>query len=163
MFFLWIDFLFPHRAFTGSAVHFSFLVLKIWLNFGFSYYVDNFTLVGSIRFTCTIYFFSLIISLIYIYIDNWFDIFTAAITDFHIISVEYLMVFTVVEKIFWINWRKYLPMLLQIFFEKGGLIQMMFLVRFVDDLYLFPFWLIGGLYWSLYNHTQIGLGSFDRV
>ena len=40
-------------------------------------------------------------------------------------------------------------MLLETFFEKGGLNQMMFLLRFLGDLLLFSFSLFGGLYCSL--------------
>ena len=40
-------------------------------------------------------------------------------------------------KMFLIKRGKYLPMLLETFFEKGGLDQMMFLLRFLDDLFLF--------------------------
>ena len=73
--FLWIVFLwFP-------------LVLKIWFNFCFAYYVGNLTLIGVISFTGAIYFFFSSIFFL-MHIDNWFDIPTAAITDFNIIPVE---------------------------------------------------------------------------
>ena len=124
--------------------------------FCFVYYVHNLVLVGkrAIRFvyTNTFYCFCFLVRHYYfvVYIDNWFNIYHIAIqlifTLFLLNILWYLCFF---GKCFWIKRRKYLPMLLETFFEKGGLNQMMFLLRFLGDLLLFSVSLFGGLYCSL--------------
>ena len=58
--------------------------------------------------------------------------------------------------------RKYLPMLLETFLEKGRLNQMMFLLRFLGDLLLFHcHYLVVCI--VVCSHTQIDLRYFDNV
>ena len=91
------------RWFRSMFLHGSF---KDLMYFCFAYYVRNLTLVlgGTIRFIYRItvyclcflfrdYFFLM-------HIDNWFNICHAAITYFHIIFVDYFMIFMVVWKTF---------------------------------------------------------------
>ena len=63
------------------------------------------------------------------HIDNWFSICQTAVTYFHIIS-HYLMIFMAVGKCVRIKWKKYLPILLEMFFEKDGLTQIFFFAMF---------------------------------
>ena len=93
-------------TFTASVVYFLMIVLKVSCSFCFVYYVRNLALVGkwAIRFIYTItfycfcflfrdYFFAM-------HIDNWFNIYHAAMTCFYIIFIEYFMIFMVVWKNF---------------------------------------------------------------
>lgn len=85
-------------AFTGSTAHLPFIVLKIWCNFFFVYHVGNLAWVRKrasglfvqLQFFCDSFFI--------MFIDNWFDVCTAAITHFYIIPIEYFMVFMVAGK-----------------------------------------------------------------
>ena len=93
-------------TFAGSAVYFLLILLKVWCNFYFTYYVRNLELVGkgTIRFIYTITFHCFCFlfrgNFFVMHVDNWFNICHAAITYFHIIFVEYFMIFVVVWKMF---------------------------------------------------------------
>ena len=119
-------------TFAGSVVYFFMIIWKVWCNFCFVDYVRNLALVGkgAIRFlyTITFYCFCFLFRDYFFVMNiyNWFNVYHADITYLHIIFVEYFMIFMVVWKMFLIKRRKYLPMLLETFFEKGGLNQMMF-------------------------------------
>ena len=104
--FLMVSITLLNCTFTGSVVYFFMIVSKVWCNICFVCYVRNLTLFGkeAIRFTDTITFYCLCFLFrdyfFVINIDNWFNICHAAITYFHVIFVEYFMIFVVVWKIF---------------------------------------------------------------
>ena len=104
--FLMVSTLLLNCTFTGSVVCFSMIVSRIWCNFCFVYDVCNLALVGKgeIRFiyTTTVYCQYLLFRdyFFIMHIDNRFNICYAVITYFHIIFVEYFMIFMVVWKIF---------------------------------------------------------------
>ena len=89
-------------TFASSLVCFSKIISKIWCSFCFVYYVRNLALVGKgkIKFiyTFTTYCSCCLFrdSFFIMHIDNWFNICQTAVTYFHIIFVEYLMIFMVV-------------------------------------------------------------------
>ena len=93
-------------ALAGSAVYFFMIISKVWCNFCFIYYVFNWALVGKgvIRFIYIITFYCFCFLFrdyfFVLHVDHWFNICHAAITYFHIIFVEYFMIFTVVWKMF---------------------------------------------------------------
>ena len=93
-------------TFAGSVVYFLMIVSKVWCNVCSAYYVRNLALVGkgTIRFIYTITFYCICFLFrdyfFVMHIDNSFNICYAAITYFHVIFVEYFMIFMVVWKIF---------------------------------------------------------------
>ena len=145
---------------AGFVLYFFMIILKLWCNFCFTDYVRNLVLVGkgAIRFFIKLHvtasvFFSVITSLLCILII--YLIFAMQLwlifTLFLLNVLWYLWLFA---KCFWIKRRKYLPMLLETFFEKDGLNKMMFLLRFLGDLLLFSCSLFGALYCSLYSYPD---------
>ena len=93
-------------TFAGSAVYFLLILLKVWCNFYFTYYVRNLELVGkgTIRFIYTITFHCFCFlfrgNFFVMHIDNWFNICHAAITYFHIILLSILCIYGCLENIF---------------------------------------------------------------
>ena len=125
------------------------------------YYVSNLALVGkwTVRFIYTITVYCLCFLFCYyffiVHTDNL--IFAKQICHeltFTLFLLNILWYLWLFGKCFWIKRRKYLPMLLETFFEKGGLNQMMFLLQFLEDLLLFSFSLFGGLYWRLLSYPD---------
>lgn len=124
-------------AFTDSAMHlFSFIVSL------FVHYVGNVALIRR-RVSGLFVQLQLFFDYFFIFIDNWFDICTKLFFILFLLNIS--RYFWLLGKWFWIIWRKYLQMLFQTFFEKCELNQMMFLLWFEDDLFLFLFWLFGYL------------------
>ena len=136
--------------------YFFMIISKVWWNFCFIYYVililhwlerGQSGLFIQLHLTASV-FFSVITSLLCILITDLIFVMQLQLifTIFVLNILWYLWLF---GRCFSIKRRKYLPMLLETLFEKGGLNQMMFLLRFVDDLLLFSFSLFTGLYCSL--------------
>ena len=144
----------PKCTRAGPLAYLFMTILKASCNFCFVYYVRNSALVGkgAIRLfyavTLHCFFSPLITSLLCILIiDLIFAMQLWLIFALFLLNILwYLWLF---GKWFWIKRRKYLPMLLGTFFEKGGLNQMIFLLRFLGYLLLFSFSLFSGLYCSL--------------
>ena len=135
-------------TFAGSAVYFLLILLKVWCNFYFTYYVRNLELVGkgTIRlvYTITFHCFCFLFrgNFFVMHIDNWFNICHAAITYFHIIFVEYFMYLWLFGKYFWIKkgniyqcyWRHSL--------KKAGWIRWCFFCNFrpFTSVFIFILW-----------------------
>ena len=149
-------------TFIVSVVYFSIIVSKIWCNFCFVYSGRNLALVGketiSFIYTITIYclrfpfrdyFFSLHIDKLIYYLPCSHNLFS------HCLCWIFYDIYGCLENVFWIKRRKYLRIMLKIFFENGGLNQIIFLLEFfLGDLLLFSLSLFGGFYWSLKSYSD---------
>ena len=130
--FLMVSILVFKCTFANSVVYFSIIVSKIWCNFCFAYYVCNLALVGKgatiFIYTITGYwlYFLFCYYFFMLHIGNWFNICDAAIY-FALFLLNILWYLWLFGKYFWIKRSKYLPMLSEMFFEKGRLNQIMFI------------------------------------
>ena len=133
-------------TFAGPVVYFPMIISKVSCNFCFLDYVCNLSLVAKwqsglfIQIEFIVVFFSLITSLLCKLIIN--QLIHPAVTYFQNIFSEYFLIFWLFRKCFWIKKRKYLPMLLETFFE--GRVE-----RDVSFSIFIAFLLLDGLYWYL--------------
>ena len=132
-------------------LYFSMIVSKIRCNLCLVYYIGNLALVGkgAFRFiyTITIHFLCFLLRdyFFIMYVDNWFDVFHAAITYFHIIFVESFMIFmfvwkTFLKEVFEIKRRKYLSMFMGLSFVILGCFIIIIIIYLFIYLFIFVIW-----------------------